>query len=351
LAGVLAAARPSGAASPKANDPVDRAIAGGVKYLLARQEPDGSLYDPEKGNPGLHASALTGLGVLAMAASGHLPSDKTPEGTGIRRSVNFLLQPDRQDADGYFGRADNSNMYGHGIVSLALAEMLGMGFDKAQDRLLRDRVRKAVDLILRAQLIRKREPRHEGGWRYKPDSADSDLSLSVWQLMVLRSAKNAGLEIPAQAIERAVAYLRQSFSTTGGRRGGTGLGGFSYQVGQTPDFSMTSAGMLAMVLAGQYDAPEVTAAANYLLANPPTPENRWYFYGLYYYAQAMFQRGGEYATEARRLTETLLLSQQLQDGSWQGLQGQEYGTGKIYSTSLAILSLAVKFHYLPIYQR
>ncbi|NJR31992.1 MAG: hypothetical protein HC778_02860, partial [Chamaesiphon sp. CSU_1_12] len=51
-------------------------------------------------------------------------------------------------------------MYGHGIVSLALAEMLGMGFDKAQDRLLRDRVRKAVDLILRAQLIRKREPRH-----------------------------------------------------------------------------------------------------------------------------------------------------------------------------------------------
>jgi hypothetical protein len=337
----------------QSGDPVDRAIGRGVSFLVARQEPDGSFYDPEKGNPELHATALTALAVLSIAAAGHLPADKTKEGAAFKKALDFLLRADRQDADGYFGRADNSNMYGHGITSLALTEMLGMGFDKAQDRLIRDRSRKAVDLILRAQRSRKREARDEGGWRYKPDSSDSDLSLSVWQLMVLRSARNAGLGVPKEAIDLAVTYLKRTYSSVSGRRtsGGTEVGGFSYQVGQAPDFAMTGAGMLAMVLSGNYEAPEVTAAANYLLANPPTPSNRWYYYGIYYYAQAMFQRGGQYATEARRVVEEQLLPQQLDDGAWQGLQGQEYGTGKIYSTALSVLSLAVKFHYLPIYQR
>jgi len=65
----------------------------------------------------------------------------------------------------------------------------------------------------------------------------------------------------------------------------------------------------------------------------------------------MFQRGGEYSTYARKLVEELLLPKQGPDGSWQGQSGQERNAGKVYATSLGVLSLAVKFHFLPIYQR
>ena len=47
----------------------------------------------------------------------------------------------------------------------------------------------------------------------------------------------------------------------------------------------------------------------------------------------------------------VLLPKQGPDGSWMGQSGQERGAGRVYATSLAVLSLAVKFHFLPIYQR
>jgi hypothetical protein len=338
------------APAPRTLDAVDTAIARGVRFLLSCQEADGGFFDAAKGERDRHESALSGLAVLALAAAGHTPADRTPEGAAMKRAVDFLLHPTRQDPDGYFGREDNSRMYGHGIVALALAELLGMGADKAQERVLHDRVRLATELTLRAQRVPKRDPRHVGGWRYTPDSADSDLSVSVWHLLALRSARNAGLPVPRSAIDLAVGYLKRSYSTDD-RRGGEPNGGFAYQPGQRPDYSMTSAGMLAMVICGHHESPEVIGAANWLRTNPVEAENRWFFYGTYYYAQAMFQRGGDYALEGRRNTERLLLPRQQDDGAWHGSQGQEYGVGRIYGTSLAILSLAVRNHFLPIYQR
>jgi hypothetical protein len=47
----------------------------------------------------------------------------------------------------------------------------------------------------------------------------------------------------------------------------------------------------------------------------------------------------------------LLLPLQGRDGSWEQGGGDGRETGKVYATSMAILSLAVKNHYLPIYQR
>lgn len=337
---------------PHGADKVDLAISRGVNFLIRCQENDGAYYDREKGERDRHETALTALAVLALAAAGHQPADKTPPGTSLKRAVDFLLRPDRQDQDGYLGRLDNSRMYGHGIATLALTELLGMGFDKNQDRLLRERCRKAIDLIVRSQLVRKRDQRHDGGWRYTPDSPDSDLSVTVWQLMSLRSAKNAGLSTPKDSIDRAIGYLKQSYtlqseSTPVERQ----VGGFAYQPGQRPDYSMTSAGMLAMIVCGHYEAPEVMGAGNWLRLSKVDTENRWFFYGTYYYAQAMFQRGGDYALEGRRTVEDLLLPRQLDDGSWHGSQGQEYGVGKVYGTALAILSLGVRNHFLPIYQR
>jgi hypothetical protein len=114
---------------------------------------------------------------------------------------------------------------------------------------------------------------------------------------------------------------------------------------------MASAGLLSLQLCGAYESLEAKGSADWLKEKKIEYGGEWFFYGTYYFAQGMFQRGGEYSTYARKLVEDLLLPKQGPDGSWQGQSGQERGAGKVYATSLAVLSLAVKYHFLPIYQR
>ena len=242
-------------------------------------------------------------------------------------------------------------MYGHGITTLTLSEMLGMGLDEKQDQKIRKRTQKAIDLILRSQKVPK-SPSHQGGWRYSPDSRDADLSATIWQLMSLRSAKNAGLNVPSSAIEDAIGYLKRSYWSTIDSKGEpvNKKSGFAYQPGGHPEYTTTAAGLLAMQVCGQYESPFVKGAADWLLENGPNTSRKFFYYGTYYYSQAMYQRGGDHSKEARKKVEDILKKLQRENGSWQG-SGSEGSAGEIYSTTMAILALAVKYHYLPIYQR
>jgi hypothetical protein len=46
-----------------------------------------------------------------------------------------------------------------------------------------------------------------------------------------------------------------------------------------------------------------------------------------------------------------LLPLQSREGWWEGINGEERQGGRVYATTMAMLSLAVKNHFLPIYQR
>ena len=346
-----AAAPPAADLGPPAvgeDDPqVDAAIEKAVAYLLSQRKEDGAIYD--KGHP----TAMTALSVMALASVGTTPSDPTPEGTAMREALDFVLREDRVEEDGYFGRKDGSRMYGHGIVALMLSEMLGMGATAEQDRLIRERCEKAIQVILDAQ-NQPKDPRNKGGWRYERNSKDSDLSVSVWQVMALRSAKNDGLDVPAEAIAEAVEYLKRSYESPVGRDGTPDdrVSGFTYEPSRSnPTYAMTAAGLLAMQVCGRYDDPRVIGAADWLSARPPQWKEKWCSYGTYYYAQGMYQRGGEHAANAAALVREMLLDRQQADGSWSAQNSSESSHGKVYATTLAMLSLSVKYHYLPIYQR
>ncbi len=130
------------------------------------------------------------------------------------------------------------------------------------------------------------------------------------------------------------------------------VSGFSYTPGHHhPTFTMTAAGLLAMQVCGQYDSPLVSGASQWLLQNPPKSSVRFFHYGIYYYAQGMHQAGGKYAKEAGELVSKVLLDSQRSNGSWLARGGEERNVGAVYSTALSILSLSVRYHYLPIYQR
>ena len=332
------------ATSEIAKDHVDVAVDKAIEHLMSQQQKDGSISNRK------NQTAMTALAVMAMAATGNQPIDPTPEGKAMRHAIEYIIDPKRQDDNGYFGK-DGSRMYGHGIIALMLSEMLGMGLNDKQDKRTRESCQKAIDLILRSQK-RPKEWKHQGGWRYAPDANDADLSVSVWQLMALRSAKNSGLKVPATAIKDAVEYLKRSYKSTLDADGNPTdkKSGFAYQPGGNPEYTMCAAGLLAMQVCGEYESPFVHGAADWLLDNQPAKHHKFFYYGTYYYAQGMYQRGGEHAKVAKKHVEDILLKLQSEKGSWLG-SGQEGGAGDIYCTCMAVLALAVKYHYLPIYQR
>ena len=339
-------------AKPEAFDAaaVQEACDRGAKFLISEQWASGAIQFGGRGgkahedlHPPAKSIAMTSLAILGLAAIGHTPSDPTDEGRCMRDAIDFVLRPQHRDRNGYFGRADGSQMYGHGITALMLTEMVGMGADEEQDGRIHEACKDAIRLIVRAQRVGK-EQRHRGGWRYKPDSTDSDLSVTVWQLMALRAGKNAGLDVPKEVIDRAVAYVRRCYNPR--RRG------FAYEANSGDvRFSTAAEGLLSMQVCGQYEADEVRRAADYLLERSPEQEKQWFYYGLYYYAQGMAQRGGEHASTAKQSTSRVLLKRQARDGSWRTHGGNEGDGGPIYATSMALLSLSIHHNYLPIYQR
>ncbi|MCA9036184.1 MAG: terpene cyclase/mutase family protein, partial [Planctomycetaceae bacterium] len=328
-------------------DQVDQAVDKAIGYLVSQQREDGAILDKA------HDSTMTALAIMAMASVGVQPVDSSTEGKAMQKAITFILRDDRVDDKGYFGSKDGSRMYGHGIITLMLTEMIGMGANEEQDSLIHRRCQKAIDVILSSQKERK-QVHYRGGWRYNPNSNDSDLSATVWQLMALRSAKNDGLDVPASAIADAVEYLRRSYASPLDQNGlpTKQASGFCYEPHRNhPTFTMTAAGLLAMQVCGEYESPLVDGAADWLLTHPPKWKERFCSYGTYYYAQGMYQRGGEHAETARELVQAMLIEKQAADGSWTAENGEERNHGTVYCTTMSVLSLSVKYHYLPIYQK
>lgn len=341
--------------SPQVKLAVEKAGA----WLMKQQKTDGYFSEDKsdtkvhRGDVPSHTGAMTSLALMGLASVGHTPADKTPEGKAAAKALRFVIENIEPDENGYLGRSDRSRMYGHGIMTLMLTEMLGMSPDEKTDKDLHRMIDGAVKLIIRAQQVPKSEA-NRGGWRYEPSSSDSDISVSVWQVMALRAAKNAGFDIPKEAIDSAVAYIKRSYRVDRDSNGNpkTNEAAFSYEpYGGRQTFSTTAAGLLSLQVCGQYETMEVVGSSNYLLKFPPDITEPWFFYGNYYYAQGMYQRGGEHAATARQRTEQTLVSAQTPEGAWFPRNGNEKSAGAVYATSLALLSLSVYHHFLPIYQK
>ena len=312
--------------------PRDVAMDKAVVFLLSKQNKDGSFGEKNK-------NALTGLSVMALMACGHTP-DEPPHGPAIQRALNFVLSQMRED--GYMGQSDGSRMYGHGICTLMLTEAAGMTREEVLERRLVEASRRGVKLILAAQAVKK-DANNQGGWRYEPNSGDSDLSLTGWQTMALRSAKNIGIEVPNSAIQAAIAYIRTVAHPDGG---------FGYQ-GKEDRATMRGIGLLALPVCGVYDAPELAKSTARMFKDPPQWQGPWFYYRIYYSSVGMYQMGDDAWNRFYPIVDDLLIKHQAADGSWPEPPGNnEWDAGAaIYTTSMSILALGVHNHWLPIYQR
>lgn len=311
--------------------PRDRAIRRGLAWLRTAQRPTGAVGDQ-------HPVALSAMAIMAHLSAGITFAD--PEhGAWLGKSLRYVL--DQQNREGYFGQKDNSRMYGHGVITLMLAEALGMIRDEELEEQVRTALERAVAVTVNAAKIQK-SPDHAGGWRYEPNSNDSDLSLSGWQLMSLHAAQQVGITVPEEVIRDACAYARRNTSEDG-RVG--------YQ-GRQDSRALRGLGMLCFAIGGHEDDPLVTAIGERIRREPLQWNGQWFFYQVYYDAIGMSRaRPDLWASYAPALVD-LLVQHQQEDGSWPSPPGNnEGGHGHVYMTAMAVLALAVDRHVLPAYQR
>ncbi len=319
----------------------DLAIERALAYLAAKQQQDGSWGKGFGGN-----TAVVSLAVMAFLAKGHVP-DEGPFGEVVNRGVDYVTVQQRANGLIFAPGSGGGPMYSHGISTLMLSEVVGMTTGKREQR-VRRALASAVKLILDAQRIKQANSRFRGGWRYQHTSKDSDLSVTGWCLMALKAAKNAGAVVPVDAINDAIAYVKRSYVKGGG---------FGYQPGRGPSVAMASTGVLCLQIAGyhlladsgkRYHA-KALATGEWLMKHPTRQYGGGHFhYAVYYNAQAMWQLGGKFWAFWQPGFERLALENQNADGSWPVSYKQ---AGPTFSTSMMVLALAVKYCYLPIYQR
>ena len=312
---------------------VDEAVVKALRYLATRQNPNGSWSIDLTGE----STAATSLSVMSFLAAGHVPGEG-PYGLIIDRGVDYVLA--HQEQNGMIvDRRGHGPMYDHGISTLMLSEVAGMT-SRERSLPVRKVLEKGVLLILKSQQVRKIR-REAGGWRYQPSSEDSDLSVTGWQLLALRAAKDIGCDVPIERINLAVEYVKKC---SNGR-------GFGYQPGSGATSTLTAAGVLCLQVCDHNDDKEVDGGIQFLQRQPLRFDQEWFFYGAYYQAISAYKYGGPDWERTKSLLFQELLSNQQPQGSWQSRTGNERGQGQIYATSLSVLALTVEYGYLPIYQR
>ena len=285
-------------------------------------------------------TGVTGLALLALLGAGQTHTTGRHQAT-VRRGLSYLVQA--QGADGNLaGRASLfARMYCHGIATFALSEAYAM----TGDRRLEPAVRRAIGYTLASQ--------HPvtGGWRYQPGDP-GDTSQHGWQVMALKSAELAGVEVPSEAYRRASRFLQGVAS--GARRGIA-----SYRPGAGPSRTMTAEALVCRQLlgagpiVGRDDRPAGDESAAYMLQELPSGDrpNLYYWYyatlGLYQHQGPSWQRWNA------ALKQTLVdaqITEGRQAGSWDpDTVWGGYG-GRVYSTAMAALCLEVYYRYLPLYE-
>jgi hypothetical protein len=322
----------------------------GLKWLANHQSGDGrwsARHYTDLCPPGEKCSAIrgpksadhgiTGLALLAFLGAGYTHKQGPYQET-VKRGIDWLKR--RQDRLGFFfdssGVDTGGLMYGQGVSTYALGEAYAM----TRDPELRGVLERALSAIAGAQ-----QP--TGGWGYTwaTGTRSTEFTLSVWQMMALKAAATAGLEVPGRQVEGARGFIRQS----------TAPDGSFYYSGYSVTLGATAAGLFSRCILGMADGAIMEKGLDYLekaggdqapsLQNPKT----WaYLYYWYYRTLLAFQLQGEVWRAWNRKMRPYLVSTQNTRGHVAGSWLiSDYQWGAVYSTSICVLMLEVYYRYLP----
>ncbi len=301
----------------------------GLHYLAKSQTDDGDWHGAQQG-PG-----ITGMALMAFLASGEDPNFGIYSNP-VHKALRSIIRQ-QNGSTGFIG----SSMYHHGFATLALAEAYGT----VDDRNLWPHgesggrsIGSALELAVRAAVTSQKKNSF-GGWRYSPDANDADTSVSGAVLVSLLAARNAGIEVPDEAIDRAISFYQSMTSDSGQVAYTGGIGGFD------DSLARISIGSLVYAVARRKDVPQYKATIENLKQRLDQMPGNYREYTEYYEAQALFQGDVKSWEKWNKLLVQQLKQQQQPDGSFIGDFGPDV------STSLSLLAMALNYRFLPIYER
>ena len=330
------------------NARTEAAVRAALKWLAANQSSDGrwnastlgggletNVAGHDRAGAGAQAdTGVTGLALLAFLAAGHTHLEGTYR-EHVQRGLEYLLSVQRPSGNLGGPARMFATMYCHGMATFAVSEAYAMTGDER----LRLPVEQAVAYTVAAQ-----HP-SSGGWRYQPGDL-GDLSQFGWQVMALKSAELAGVEIPQQTQAGMNRFLR---SVSSGRHGGLA----SYRPGHQPSRTMTAEALVCRQFLGDdRNGRAATEAAQHLMEQLPD-DGRVNLYYWYYATLALFQLQDERWPRWNNALKRRLLQSQRSAGELAGSWDSNtvwgnYG-GRAYTTALATLCLETYYRFLPLY--
>jgi hypothetical protein len=331
--------------------PLPRAIREGVSYLVASQNADGSWgtgrdtsgFDVMAMVPGSHDAfrvGATALCAMALREAGERQASK--------RGLDYLAAYDG------VRRANPWEIYNVWAHTYAIQALARAGSE--------DRVPAWRDGALRHLRWLERYETFAGGWNYydfaagaKTPSMEPTSFGTAAALVALREAEQAGLEVPAGLVRRALARLRETRKPDGSFLYGSD---FRYHP-QHPanqakgSLGRTQAGHLGLALWGEggIGKKEIAEGLERLFAEHrfieigrkrQYPHEGWYatapyyYYFGHYYAARLLERFPE-RKDWREKLRSFVLPHQEPDGSWWDYRMWDYH--KPYGTAFAIMTL------------
>lgn len=327
-------------------DASEAAVARGLVWLKNHQRFDGSWNFFHAHYPACDCSmpgqmdnnpnAATAMALLAFLGAGQTHEEGEYQ-TEVLKGLDFLLQNGTEAEKGicFYGTLTGTGtFYTHGLVTIALSEALAMSGDAR----LRPAVVGAIDFLVATQ-------EQGGGWRYFPGQP-GDTSVVAWQLMALKSAQFSRVPVPQRVFTGIDRFMGSVSSMRGSQYA------YTPQRRDSPSLSMTAAGLLSRMYLEWQDNGRMKAGIRVLDEHGPDYNDMYY---NYYATQVMHHWGGpEWERWNLIMREHLIRTQILTGhatGSWDVADLHGRAGGRLYMTTLALLTLEVYYRHLPLYQK
>jgi Squalene-hopene cyclase C-terminal domain/Prenyltransferase and squalene oxidase repeat len=327
----------------------EKAVEEGLSWIVRHQKPDGSWVldvnevcqscPPHRGIDS--QTGATGLALLPLLGAGYIHTVKSRHQDSVRRGLEWLCAHQQESGDLHVGGTGISYLYSHAIATMALCEAYGL----SRDPKLEEPARRAIAFIVASQ-----DP-DTGGWRYVPGQA-GDTSVFGWHIFALRSGHMAGLTIPRSTLRGCNDFL--NLVAADGKKTT-----YAYQTGRPATAVMTAEALVARQLLGwPRDHPSLVKGVGRVSAHLEKSDERNIYY--WYYATQLLHnmKDKDWDRWNPRVREELIKSQVASDscagGSWDPEHPvpDRWGmtAGRLFQTSLSILSLEVYYRYLPLYR-
>jgi hypothetical protein len=328
----------------------EESVERGLDWIARHQRPDGAWSldtNPMCELPGcperramVADTGATGLALLPLLGAGHTHDEPGRYQQTVRRGLAWLVENQAPDGALWTGGGHPEGIYSHAIATLALGEAYAM----THDPWLRPTVTRAVKYL-------QRHANPAGGWRYEPQQP-GDTSVLGWVLFALRSANLGEVAVSSRMIQGARRYLD---TVKMDKHGST----YAYMPGWNVSMTMTAEGLVArQILGWPKDHPALNQGAAMVAAHLESDRTRNVYY-WYYATMLLHNLGGKAWERWNEQVRDGLVATQIRGigcdrGSWdpQWPEADVWGSkaGRLYTTSLSLLTLEVYYRYLPLYQ-